>query len=241
MKFKNLDRDVLQVINPPFWDSCHYLNNKLRKGYEYIFEKYLNGKNYDKLLDYGCGAKPYEVIIKKYIKNYIGVDISNNQKADYLIEPGQKLPFADKYFDVILSSQVLEHVEESNQYLNECNRLLKNNGLLFLSTHGTWQFHTTIDVQRWTSYGLKKLISSYNFEIIDFVPILGQLALTSQLRLTYYNSVANYIGMIGRFIVTPISIIYQYKMKFEDLLTPRRVKERDSAIYIVAAKKIKDV
>ena len=241
MKYKNLDNDVLQVLNPPFWDSCHYLNNKLRKEYELIFDKYLNDKNYDKLLDYGCGAKPYEIIITTYIKNYIGVDIGNNPKADYLIEPGQKLPFNDKYFDIVLSSQVLEHVEESNQYLNECNRVLKNNGLLFLSTHGTWQYHTTIDVQRWTSYGLRKLIGSYNFEIIDFVPILGQLALTSQLRLTYYNSVANYFGAIGRCIVLPISIIYQYKMRFEDLLTPKRVKQRDSAIYLIAAKKIKDI
>ena len=235
--YRNLDKDVLQVLKPPFWDPYHYLNVTLRKAYEGLFEKELNGKKYDKLLDYGCGAKPYETILNNYFNEQIGVDIGNNIKADFLIQPGEKLSFADNYFDVVLSSQVLEHVEEVNQYLSECNRVLKQNGLLFLSTHGTWQYHTQIDVQRWTSYGLKKLIESFGFEIIDFIPILGQFALTSQLRLTFYNSTAEYVGILGKIILFPISIIYQLKMRFEDFITPKRVKQRDSAIYIVAAKK----
>jgi len=236
--YKNLDKEVLQVLKPPFWDPYHYLNVTLRNAYEVLFEKVLKEKKYDKLLDYGCGAKPYETILNNYIKEQVGVDIGINNKADFLIQPGEKLPFSNNYFDVVLSSQVLEHVEEVNQYLSECNRVLKKNGLLFLSTHGTWQYHTQIDVQRWTSYGLKRLIESFGFEINDFVPILGQFALTSQLRLTFYNSVAQYFGAIGKVILLPVSIIYQLKMRIEDLITPRRVKQRDSAIYIVVAKKI---
>ncbi len=236
--YRNLDKDVLQVLKPPFWDPYYYLNITLRKAYEIVFKKQFTGKKFDKLLDYGCGAKPYNIILKKYFIEQTGVDIGDNQKADILIQPGEKLPLPDNYFDAVLSSQVLEHVEEVDQYLNECNRVLKKNGLLFLSTHGTWQFHTQIDVQRWTSYGLKKLIESFSFNIIDFAPILGQLALTSQLRLTYYNSVAQYIGFAGKIILFPISILYQIKMRFEDFITPQRVKKRDSAIYIVVAKKI---
>lgn len=236
-KYRNLDKDVLQVLKPSFWDPYFYLNITLRKAYEEVFEKQLKDRKFDKLLDYGCGAKPYETILKKYFNEQIGVDIGNNPKANYLIQPGERLPLQDDNFDAVLSSQVLEHVEEVDQYLGECNRILKKNGILFLSTHGTWQFHTQIDVQRWTSYGLKRLIKSFGFEIIDFVPILGQLALTSQLRLTYYNSVAEYIGFIGKLFLYPISTIYQLKMKLEDWITPQRVKDRDSAIYIVVAKK----
>lgn len=236
--YSNLDKDVLQVLKPPFWDPYFYLNITLRKAYEKEFEKQFNDNKYDKLLDYGCGAKPYEIILQKYFNQQTGVDIGDNPKADVLIQPGHKLQFEDSHFDAVLSSQVLEHVEDVPQYLSECNRLLKKDGFLFLSTHGTWQFHTQIDVQRWTSYGLKKLIESFNFKIVDFVPILGQLALTSQLRLTYYNSVAEYIGLIGKIILFPISIIYQIKMRIEDWFTPQRVKNRDSAIYIVVAKKI---
>lgn len=138
----------------------------------------------------------------------------------------------------MLSSQVLEHVENVDLYLGECNRVLKKCGYLFLSTHGTWQFHSApVDVQRWTSYGLKKLIQKYGFEIVDFVPALGQLALTSQLRLTFYHSFVKEVFKPLKIIYYPLSLLYQIKMKIEDAITPQRVKDRDSAYYLVIAKK----
>jgi hypothetical protein len=85
------------------------------------------------------------------------------------------------------------------------------------------------------------MIESFSFRILDFKPILGQLALTSQLRLSYYNSAANYFGIAGKILLIPVSTVYQIKMRFEDFVTPKRVKERDSAIYIVVAQKIKDI
>ena len=135
---------------------------------------------------------------------------------------------------------IVKDVENIDLYLSEFNRLLKPDGLLLLSTHGTWQYHSSpIDIQRWTSYGLKKLIEKYNFQIIDFVPVLGQLAITSQLRLNYYYSLSNYLGILGKILLVPISMLYQIKIFFEDKITPYRVKVRDSAIYIVAGLKNK--
>jgi hypothetical protein len=46
------------------------------------------------------------------------------------------------------------------------------------------------------------------------------------------------IGLLGKIVLFPISIIYQVKMMIEDLITPKRVKERDSAIYLIVGKKI---
>jgi ubiquinone/menaquinone biosynthesis C-methylase UbiE len=239
MNDNTLDKDALQVANPPFWNPYHYVCVQLRKTYERVFTSFLKlGSGY-RLLDYGCGAKPYEYILKDYCAEYIGVDIGANPKANFNIEPGDNLPVNDNLFDVVLSSQVLEHVEDVPQYLGECKRILKNKGILFISTHGTWQYHSApIDVQRWTSYGLKKLIEGYGFKIIGFYPVLGQLALTSQLRLTFFNSTTNMIGVFGKILLIPISIIYQFKMMFEDWITPSRVKERDSSIYLVVAEKI---
>lgn len=238
MNYKNLDKEILKIVKPPFWYPWYYICILLRKAYVKAFEKNLTkGQGY-KLLDYGCGVKPYEYILKDYCSVYTGADIGYNPKAEISIEPGQNLPVNDNSYDILLSSQVLEHVEDVPHYLSESNRVLKVGNLMFLSTHGTWQLHSSpIDIQRWTSYGLKKLIESYNFEIIDFLPVLGQLALTSQLRLTFYDSFANVVGVIGKIILFPVSVVYQIKMMLEDFVTPQRVKDRDSAIFLVVARK----
>jgi hypothetical protein len=47
-------------------------------------------------------------------------------------------------------------------------------------------------------------------------------------------------GLLGKVILAPVSLIFQIKMWFEDKITPDRVKQRDSAYYVVAARNIKD-
>ncbi len=235
---EHLAKESRDFVNLPVWDTYYYSSGLLRKKMEENIPLHLDSeKKYD-ILDFGCGVKPYEYIFDKYKKIYTGADVGDNPHADVKILPDEKLPFSDGEFDIVLSSQVLEHVENTELYLNECFRVLKKGGLLFLSTHGTWQFHSApVDVQRWTSYGLKKLISKHDFRILDFIPSLGQLALTSQLRLTFYHSFVKEVVKPLKIFYYPLSFIYQIKMKLEDAITPQRVKERDSAYYIVIAEK----
>ena len=236
---EQLKKESEDFVNLPFWDTYYYSSGLLKKKMEENIPKYFEkGKKYD-ILDYGCGVKPYEYIFSEYANKYTGADVGDNPHAEVKIFPDKELPFKNEEFDAVLSSQVLEHVEDTEFYLGECYRLLKNNGLLFLSTHGTWQFHSApIDVQRWTSYGLKRVIEKSGFKVMDLVPALGQLALTSQLRLTFYHSFVKEVFRPGVILYYPLSVIYQLKMKLEDMITPQRVKERDSAYYLVIAKKI---
>jgi ubiquinone/menaquinone biosynthesis C-methylase UbiE len=239
MNYHNLDKEILAQIKPPIWDPYYLLNNYLRKAYENVIPRLLKPDKKYTILDYGCGIKPYYYLFEKNINNYIGIDIGDNPRADQKIDVGEKLKFENNQFDFVLSSQVLEHVENYEQYLEESYRVLKQNGYLLLSTHGTWQYHSSpYDFYRWTAYSLKRLITKHHYEIIEFIPILGQLALTSQLRLTFYNSFATMLGLVGKIALIPISILYQIKMKIEDSITPNRVKERDSAIYLIVGQKV---
>lgn len=239
MDYNKLPKDVRSIIAPPLWDPYHYISVNLRKAYEEKIPLHLKNGNNLKILDYGCGDKPYEYLFENHAVLYVGADVGNNPKAEYNFKPGEKLTFSNEEFDIVLSSQVLEHVEDVSSYLNECSRVLKQDGLLFLSTHGTWQYHASpYDFYRWTSLGLKTVISKHKFEVIDFVSVLGQLAVTSQLRLSFFNSYANMIGTIGRVLLAPLSLCYQFKMRIEDFITPKRVKDRDAAIYLVIAKKL---
>lgn len=239
MNYNKLSKDVLQVIKPPIWDAYYYVSTLTRKAYEKTIPELLKRKTKYNILDYGCGTKPYEYLFEGYLNKYIGADVGDNPKADVKIELGEKLPLNDMEFDIVLSSQVLEHVQDVDQYMRECNRILKENGYLLLSTHGTWQYHASPhDYYRWTHIGLKHLLESYGFTVEKNIPILGQLAVTSQLRLSFYNSFANMLGITGKILLTPISLFYQFKMMLEDMITPRRVKERDSAIFLMIAKKM---
>ena len=86
----------------------------------------LNGK----LLDIGCGSKPYKDICK--VEEYIGLEVDSienrkNKKADYFYD-GNRIPFKDKSFDSLLSNQVFEHVFNPNKFLKELNRITKMGG-----------------------------------------------------------------------------------------------------------------
>jgi len=238
MKLSNLSKDVLAVINPPIWNSYYYVSTLTRKAYEEVIPSLLEkGKKYS-ILDYGCGAKPYEHLFEGHIEKYTGVDVGENPHADFNIQPGERLAFEDNTFDFVLSSQVLEHVKDVDQYMEECRRVLKSGGVLLLSTHGTWQFHASpYDYNRWTCMGLQYLIERSGFDVIDYKPILGQLAVTSQLRLSFFDSFANMIGVAGRILLAPVAMFYQFKMMVEDAITPARVKKRDSAIFLFISRK----
>ncbi len=238
MSKDKLSKDVLAVISPPIWNSYHYVSTLTRKAYEDVIPLLLEpGKQYS-ILDYGCGARPYEHLFEGFVERYTGVDVGDNPHADIKIQPGERLDFEDNTFDFVLSSQVLEHVKEVDQYMEECRRVLKPGGVLLLSTHGTWQFHASpYDYNRWTCMGLQYLLERSGFDVLEYKPILGQLAVTSQLRLSFFDSFANMIGTAGRIILAPVAMMYQFKMMLEDAITPARVKKRDSAIFLFISRK----
>ena len=51
-----------------------------------------------------------------------------------VIEPGKPLPYGDQRFDLVVSMDVIEHVDEPVPWAREALRVLKPNGILFLTT-----------------------------------------------------------------------------------------------------------
>jgi SAM-dependent methyltransferase len=135
------------------------------------------------VLDYGCGDKPYEWMFQKKFEQYIGVDLAATEAADYvMIEPDSKLPVNDQSIDLVLSTQVLEHVKDTSNYLQETHRVLRANGYLLLSTHGVWPYHPCPnDYWRWTIDGLQLIIQQAGFEILETQSVFGPLSVGLQL------------------------------------------------------------
>ena len=152
--------------------------NRLSKLFRKSVEKYLSEQNAT-ILDIGCGKKPYQPFFFDKSDLYIGVDIGPHELADVLCV-GEKIPFRESFFSVNICNQVLEHVEEPSAVVDEISRVLKPGGLLFLSTHGNWPVHECpYDYWRWTSYGLKKLLT--DFRILEIHKCGGPAASIIQL------------------------------------------------------------
>ena len=111
--------------------------------YEYAMQ-FVGGK---KVLDAACGSGYGTKMLAQKAMNVIGMDISQeaieyakqNYKKDnseYFVGSVEKLPFKDNEFDVVVSFETIEHVDERIQkaFLNEIQRVLKNDGMLIMST-----------------------------------------------------------------------------------------------------------
>jgi SAM-dependent methyltransferase len=184
------------------------------------------------LVDFGCGDMPYKSVIEPMVGQYLGVDLDINPKADHHIDFDSKTTLPDNYCDIILSNQVLEHVDSPAGYLQEAYRILKPGGSMIITTHGYWYYHPTPnDYWRWTSAGLQKTIKKENFQIESFFGIMGLAASGIQL---FQDAIIN---KCPKFLVAPISVVMQSLIIIFDKIHNQKQRDRDASLYVVLATK----
>ena len=102
----------------------------LKRTTKKFVEEYLSQKKNWKILDIGCG----------YTANKYSTHIADTQDFSYLYKDkkfthikNKKLPFADKEFNFIIASHVLEHVEDIEYFIKELERVA-NRGYIEVPT-----------------------------------------------------------------------------------------------------------
>lgn len=177
------EQDVGQRLYPSRSHPRYYILSQLTKSLTYIAEKYIGSEKKKSLYDFGCGIMPYRTILEKYVAVYQGIDLPGNNLADISIDSTGRAEANNSSTHIVLSNQVLEHVASPSTYLNECYRLLKDEGLFICSTHGYWKYHPDPnDYWRWTGEGLRKIIQEAGFQVAETIGI-GNLAATSLILL----------------------------------------------------------
>jgi len=114
---------------------ANHITKNLIETMNYIKKDFENQKSI-KVLDLGCGNKPYESLVINYLKSvkYIGIDYYN-ENADIRLDLNKdKLPFKDNEIDLIICTEVLEHLYNPFHCIKEMKRVLKSGGFIFLST-----------------------------------------------------------------------------------------------------------
>jgi len=123
-----------------------------------------------RLLDVGCGDRPYESLTSA--REYLGLEIDTpanraRGRADAYYD-GRCFPFDDGTFDAVLCNQVLEHVFEPEEFVREIGRVLKPGGRLLLTVPFVWDEHEQPrDYARYSSFGLRALLERHSFKLLQ--------------------------------------------------------------------------
>lgn len=123
-----------------------------------------------KTLDIGCGQKPYASFFLS--SEYLGLEIDTpenclKKQADFFYD-GHHMPFEDSSFDSIVCNEVLEHVFNPDDFLDETYRILKQGGVVLFTMPFVWDEHEQpYDYARYSSFGIKFLLEKHGFEILQ--------------------------------------------------------------------------
>lgn len=122
-----------------YMDENHYL-------YDYILDDLLTKidreNNRKRFLDLGAGNGVYAIRARENGAIACSVDLSiyacesiKKREKGVLAAQGdaEKIPFKDESFDLIFCIQVMEHIPYPEDMIAEVHRVLKNDGLLFLT------------------------------------------------------------------------------------------------------------
>jgi len=117
-----------------------------------------------RVLDAGCGSRPYQEWFGS-VTEYVGLDVSPGRAVDLVVASNEHWPLPNEQFDVILSSQVLEHVEHLDITLYEMSRVLKRGGVAILTFPFLYNEHgAPWDYRRFTAYQAEQLFP--DFEVL---------------------------------------------------------------------------
>lgn len=192
--------------------ACHYKESRYGRLYRVIYEfvcgrhphlrpwhfQYLAGLYLHRslkellphctgrILDVGCGKKPYGYLLRN-ADEYIGIDIESDG-ADVVIGPDGPWPFPDQSFDWVICTQVLEHVENPDHLLGEIARVLRPGGKVILSFPFLYNEHGVPDFRRLTVHGARNILP---FEIVHIERQGGFGSTAAILTLNWINDITN--------------------------------------------------
>ncbi len=222
-------------------------NIKLTFGDTYLHPRYIAKREiarfvraegprlFGRLLDVGCGKKPYGPCLPNIEKHW-GADMPSTihgvEHSDVMAS-ALALPFANGTFDSILCTEVLEHTPNPLAGLQEMARVAKPGAMLLLTVPLSEQLHEKpYDYCRFTCYWLEQLLEGTGWEILTLQPRGGTwLEIGYRLSTFLYTSLgatADCHGSltprpVASFIVVPACAAVQLVSSLLDAVWPSSV------------------
>jgi SAM-dependent methyltransferase len=207
-------------------------------------EREFAGRHDLRVLDIGCGNKPYLPLLAHRAVSWRGLDVVPGPQVDD-IGAAEQLPYADRSFDLVLCTQVLEHLRSPEQAVSEIRRVLTPGGVALVSTHGVHVYHpnppgSDQDYWRWTHAGLGLLFERQaEWAAIEVSPCRHALACMVSVAAIYANLALGKIGAAkpGWVLLCALNVLGELL----DTLVPRTLRTPRggslSANYLVVARR----
>lgn len=225
----NTDRPA-EVRDAPRWSRLAYVVRALPKAIAALAPQLLVPSG-GRVLDYGCADRPYRQLLPADAE-YVPADLPGNPEALVEVQPDGTVPVPGDSFDAVLSTQVLEHVQDPETYLAECFRVLRPGGRMLLSTHGIMVWHPDpVDHWRWTCGGLRHAVEQAGFEVVRFEGVVGLAATGIQL---FQDSA---IYSLPRFLRKPFAFVMQALMGVADRFQSAESRRYNALVFALIAEK----
>ena len=149
MQYNTGNIDKYETRNPLKKRMVNRLNQRILKEFQILLnQNYACGNAKIKVLDAGCGEGYIDFILMKacpeitltgleYTKEAIAIAKKANPSVDYIQGDIRNMPFENHTFDIVLCTEVLEHLDNPERALNELNRVGKNK-LVLTVPHEPW-------------------------------------------------------------------------------------------------------
>jgi SAM-dependent methyltransferase len=196
--YEDLWERLPEKLDPPDWELRRdFLRSELRGG--------------DRALDLGSGAGEFTAVLADAGAAVVGVDVaeaalararSAHPELDFRLAPiDGRLPFPDAAFDLVWSSEVIEHVSDTARWLSEVRRVLAPGGRLLLTTPSHGRLRLTLGgieqfseplgdhLHLYTRRSLRTLLDEFGFDEVSIrtgggPPLLRRLLLARAIRRT---------------------------------------------------------
>ena len=196
-----------------------------------------------RLLDVGCGDRPFAWVFDGHVTGYLGTDLPSSQ---YLaacppdaFARAEALPFRAGAFDTVLGLSMMTYLPEPLDMLREVNRVLVPRGTLLIEFTQMVPLHDEpYDYFRFTRYGAAYLLERAGFEVVDHVPIAGLWTRVGMSVIAALNRMNR--GPARILTEIPVRLLYATLQPAFALLDRAVFDPREVVGHLVVARKVRD-
>jgi SAM-dependent methyltransferase len=208
------------------WFHPRYLNKRYSHRILLSIKHYAKGR----MVDIGCGLRPYQILFNDRVTSYIGIDwpaSAENARPD-IISDALFLPILSDRADTVLATELIEHLPDPDRFIAEVVRILRRNGALILSVPFLEPLHEEPrDYYRLTPHGLRVVLERHGFSLVHLSPKGGLPAVLGSFMSQAVYELLNPADkqgkrknhILGLLIALPLCLIVQWVSYLLDILS----------------------
>ncbi|MCF6276336.1 MAG: class I SAM-dependent methyltransferase [Candidatus Magasanikbacteria bacterium] len=149
-KFIHNERSFVSGLTKRLADSlyCHASPGVIELIIVYLSKYLKNNKENNKLLNLGGGTGQVSDIFREIGFNVYNVDLEEKNESEkkirFDLNSSKELPFSSSFFNVVVCSEIIEHIENPWKLFRDAKRVLKKDGILIVTTPNVQSLYSRI-------------------------------------------------------------------------------------------------